>query len=71
MFLSEIITQIVDISLHPAIHTRHDRSPQSFADDRYFFAKSGQLFMVVIGHAGDKEDWGTYNRFLESIQFKK
>jgi hypothetical protein len=59
----------VEIAGGTAIHTRHDRSPQSYAYDRYLFMKSGQLFMVVIGHTGDKEDWGLYNHFLESIQF--
>jgi putative hemolysin len=59
----------VQIAGSTAIHTRHNRSPQSYAYDRYLFMKSGQLFMVVIGHTGDKEDWGLYNHFLESIQF--
>ncbi len=54
-----------------AIHFRHDRSPQSYADDRYYFARSGQLYLIVIGHAGDKEDWELYNRFLESFQFEE
>ena len=53
-----------------AIHFRHERSPQSFAFDRYYFARSGQMYMVVIGHAGDKEDWELYNLFLQSIQFE-
>ncbi len=52
-----------------AIHLRHERSPQSYAFDRYYFARSGQLFMVVIGHVEDKEDWVLYNHFLEIIQF--
>jgi putative hemolysin len=54
-----------------AIHIRHDRSPQSYAFDRYFFANSGQLYMIVIGHVGDKEDWEVYNHFLQSFQFTK
>lgn len=54
-----------------AIHGRHDRSPQSYAYDRYFFAKSGQLYMLVIGHTGDREDWDLYNHFLQSIQFEE
>lgn len=53
----------------PAIHYRHERSPQSYADDRYFFAYKGQLYMILIGHTGDKEDWELYNHFLESFQF--
>lgn len=53
----------------PAIHYRHDRSPQSYADDRYYFAYQGQLFMILIGHSGDHEDWELYDHFLESFQF--
>jgi hypothetical protein len=52
-----------------AIHFQHERSPQSYASDRYFFARLGQLFMVVIGQVNDKEDWELYRHFLESIQF--
>jgi putative hemolysin len=61
----------VQIAGTVAIHVRHDRSPQSYAYDRYFFAQSGQLYLVVIGHAGDREDWALYNHFLQSIQFEK
>jgi putative hemolysin len=51
-----------------AIHFRHERSPQSYADDRYYFATDGQLYMVLIGH-GDVEDWELNDRFLSSLQF--
>jgi hypothetical protein len=51
-----------------AIHFRHERSPQSPADDRYYFARGGQLYMILIGH-GETEDWDLNNRFLQSIQF--
>ena len=51
-----------------AIHFRHERSPQSPADDRYYFARAGQLYMVLIGH-GETEDWNLNNRFLHSIEF--
>ncbi len=54
-----------------AIHTRLSRSPQTYAYDKYYFAKSGQLYMIVIGHTGDKEDWELYNHFLQNIQFVK
>lgn len=53
-----------------AIHFRHARSPQSYAYDRYFFVKSGQLYGIVIGHTGDKEDWNLYNHFLQSFEFE-
>lgn len=52
-----------------AIHYRHERSPQSYADDRYYFAKDGQLYVVLIGHGSETEDWELNNRFLESIRF--
>ena len=61
----------VKIAGATAIHTRHERSTQSYAYDRYSFTRSGQLYMIVIGHAGDKEDWDLYNHFLESIRFVK
>jgi hypothetical protein len=59
----------VEIGGVAAVHLRHDRSPQSYAYDRYYFARGGQLYMIVIGHAGDREDWDLYNRFLQSFQF--
>ena len=52
-----------------AVHVRFDRSPQSYAYDRYYFARDGRLYMLVIGHTGDKEDWTLYNRFLASFTF--
>ncbi len=52
-----------------AIHFRHERSPQSPADDKYFFARDGQLYLVTIGHTSEVEDWELNNRFLQSIQF--
>lgn len=54
-----------------AIHTRFPRSPQSYAYDKYFFAQSGQLYMVVILHTGDREDWELYDHFLDSLQFEQ
>jgi hypothetical protein len=61
----------VQIAGTTAIHLRHERSPQSYAFDRYYFAWAGQLYEVTIGHQGDKEDWELYNHFLQSIQFEK
>jgi len=54
-----------------AIHTRQDRSPQSYAFDSYYFAHSGQLYSIVVLHTGDKEDWSVYSQFLESVQFDR
>jgi len=52
-----------------AVHFRHDRSPQSPAADRYYFAKNGQLYEVLIGHGSETENWELNNRFLQSIRF--
>jgi putative hemolysin len=69
--MGEVRTPDVQIAGTAAIHFRHDRSPQSYAFDRYYFAHSGQLYMIIIGHTEDKEDWTLYNHFLESFQFEK
>lgn len=53
----------------PPAHHQACRSPQSYAYDRYYFARAGQLYMIVIGHFGDREDWALYNHFLGSFQF--
>jgi putative hemolysin len=52
-----------------AIRFRHEASPQSCADDRYYFAHAGQLYQILIGHSGEVEDWNLNNRFLQSFQF--
>jgi putative hemolysin len=61
----------VQIAGETAIHTRFERSQQAFANDGYFFTHGGQLFGITIHHQDDKEDWGLYNRFLESFRFEK
>ena len=52
-----------------AIHTRLARSPQTYAYDKFFFAHAQQLYVIVILHTGDQEDWAVYNHFLASFQF--
>ncbi len=52
-----------------AIHTRYPRGQQSFASDHFYFVHDGQLLVITIMHTGDKEDWGVYDRFLQSIRF--
>ena len=51
-----------------AVHLRFAGSPQSFANDRYYFVHDNQIFIITILHTG-REDWELYNRFLESFQF--
>jgi hypothetical protein len=50
-------------------HTRFERSPQSFAADRYFFVNYWRLFNIVIEYQNYGEDWELYNRLLESYDF--
>jgi putative hemolysin len=52
------------------IHTRFPRGQQAYANDRFYFAHNGQIFVITIVHTGDKEDWNLYNRFLQSFEFK-
>ncbi len=66
---AEIRQDDMEIARLTAVHTRFNRSPQSYAYDKYFFAHDGQLYSIVILHTGDMEDWDLYNRFLESFQF--
>ncbi|MBN1120776.1 MAG: DUF333 domain-containing protein [Anaerolineae bacterium] len=61
----------VEIAGTTAIHTRFERSPQSYAYDKYFLAHGDQLYVIVILHTGDKEDWELYNHFLGSIRFEE
>jgi len=67
--LGEIRQDDIEIAQATAVHLRFERSPQSYAYDRFYFAHAGQLYMIVIGHTGDKEDWDLYNLFLESFKF--
>ncbi len=60
----------VQIAGTRAIHTRFARSPQSYAYDKYLFARAQQLYVIVILHTGDKEDWDLYDRFLASFRIE-
>ena len=53
----------------PTVHLIHERSPQSYASDGYYFIKDNQLFHIQILHAGDRQDWDLYNKFLKSFAF--
>lgn len=67
---AEIQQPDVQIAGTKAIHTRLARSPQTYAFDKYYFARAGQLYVIVILHTGDLEDWGLYNHILGSFEFK-
>jgi len=52
-----------------ALHTRIDNGPQAYDDDRFYFVHGGQVYEIVIMHAG-KEDWAVYDVFLDSFAFQ-
>ena len=66
---AEVRQSDVEIAGTTAVHTRFERSPQSYAYDKYFFTRANQLFVVVILHTGDHEDWTLYSHFLENFEF--
>ena len=69
--MGEVRREGREIGGETAVHTRFERSQQSYAYDKYFFAHAGQLYSIVILHTGDQEDWELYNQFLDSFQFRE
>mgnify|MGYP000852399487 CR=1 FL=1 len=59
-------TQIAGYS---AVHLYHERSPQSYASDRYYFARAGQLF-VINTQSFDAQEVSPYNHLLQTLQFE-
>lgn len=54
-----------------AIHLKNHKSPQADASDFYYFIHGTQLFGIQIIQIEGKEDWGMYNKFLNSFSFNK
>jgi len=50
-------------------HVVKNRSPQSYAADIFYFIKGNKLFEIRIIHSKDMQDWGIYNKFLNSFSF--
>lgn len=67
--LGEVRQGDIQLAGTRAVHIRLARSPQTYAIDKHYFAKSEQLYVLVILHTGDREDWGLYNHLIESIRF--
>jgi hypothetical protein len=65
----EIRLEDVKIAGTTAVHLRFERSPHSYAYDKYFFANAGQLYSIIILHTGDLEEWELYSHFLDSFRF--
>lgn len=66
---AEVRQPDVEIAGVTAVHTRFERSPHSYAYDKHFFTHGDQLFVVVIVHTSNREDWALYNHFLENFLF--
>ncbi|MCK4959841.1 MAG: hypothetical protein KAT00_10580, partial [Planctomycetes bacterium] len=51
------------------LHLIYNESPQAYGSDHYYFIKGEQLFRIQILHAGGRQDWDLYQRFLRSFAF--
>lgn len=59
-------TQIAGYSV---VHLHHERSPQSYAGDRYYFARAGQLF-VIYTQSFDAQEVSPYSHILQTLEFE-
>jgi hypothetical protein len=64
----EIDTQVLLGGL-PAVRLRSEAGPGWYASDSYYVIKDGQLFHILILHAGGREDWELYDMFLQGVLF--
>lgn len=63
-------TRMADVQIagYSAVRLHHERSPQSYASDRYYFARAGQLF-VIYTQFFDTQEVSPYNHILQTLQF--
>ena len=54
----------------PAVHFVQVKSQQAYAGDYYYLINDGQLYEIVILHAGGRQDWPVYEQFLNSFSFE-
>ncbi len=59
----------ITIAGESAIHLRQNTSEQAYPSDLFYFAKTGQIFSIVILHTNNQEDWALYEQFLNAIEF--
>jgi putative hemolysin len=59
----------VEIAGLPAVRLTTKGGPGWYGYDDHYFIKDGQLFHILILHAGGREDWELYNKFLEGLMF--
>jgi len=64
-------TRIADTQIagYSAVHLYHERSPQTYASDRYYFARAGQLF-VINTQTVDAQEVSPYSHILQTLQFE-
>lgn len=58
----------VEIAGLPAVRLTTKGGPGWYGYDDDYFVKDGQLFHILILHAGGREDWELY-KFLEGLMF--
>jgi hypothetical protein len=59
----------VEVAGLPTVHLVYEASPQAYGSDHYYFIRGDQLFHIQILHAGGRQDWDLYNKFLQSFRF--
>jgi hypothetical protein len=66
----EPLEQDVTIGGLPAVRFVFEASPQAYGRDDYYVINGDQLFLISILHTGNLQDWGLYEKFLQSITFE-
>jgi hypothetical protein len=51
------------------VHRAYEAGPGWDASDAYYFIRDGQLYYVLILHAGGRQDRELYDRFLRGLTF--
>ncbi len=59
----------VQVAGLPTVHLIYQGGPGIYASDDYYFIRGDQLFRITILHAGGKQDWDLYDKFLQSFTF--
>jgi hypothetical protein len=66
----EPLEQDVTIGGLPAVRFVFEASPMAYGRDDYYVINGDQLFLISILHTGNLQDWGLYEKFLQSITFE-
>lgn len=67
--LGDVRLADTQIAGYTAVHLYHERSPQSYASNRYYFARAGQLY-VINTLTTDAQEVSPYSHILQTFQFE-